>query len=394
VSASAARFVSVTLWTLSLALGAAGLVFSVLNGRDPSIVLLVFGFATVGLLLASRRPDNAIGWIFSAVGFGIALGWLAAEYAARALVERPGSLPGGLWLVWLSEAVLTPTFFLASVLLLLLFPDGRPPSPRWRVAVWAAILIAVAFTVGIAFRPGEFFSEPFTSFENPIGIHLGGLFEALAEALWAANLIGLVVAAASQIVRFRRAGPEQRAQIKWVTTVGLFAVGAILASNFAYDEGIAEDVTAVIAFVAVAGIPVATGIAIFKYHLYDIDLIIRRTLVYGVLTAGLAGLYLGIVLGLQQVFSSFTGGSDLAIAGSTLAVAALFRPARRHIQALVDRRFFRRKYDAQRTLEGFSARLRDEIDLDALGAELRGVVHRTMQPAHVSLWLRVQDGGR
>jgi hypothetical protein len=387
MSASGARIVALTLLALSLALGVAGVVFAALNGRDPSIILPIVGFASVGALLASRRPGNPIGWIFSAAGLGIALAWFAAEYATRALVEQPGSLPGGLWLAWLSDWLFAPAFYFAGVLLLLLFPTGRPLSPRWRYVVWATAVVAALLAAALSLLP-KFFSPPFDSFENPVGVDLGGLFEGLAAAMWLASLVSFVLASAALIVRFRRSGGIERQQIKWVTAVGVVALAAQLASNLAYDEGIAEDVTAVIAFVGVSAIPVATGIAIFKYHLYDIDLIIRRTLVYGVLSALLAGLYFAIVLALQAAFSSFTGGSDLAIAVSTLAVAALFRPARRRIQGIVDRRFYRRKYDAQRTLEAFGTRLRDEIDLEALSVELRQVVNETMQPAHVSLWLR------
>jgi hypothetical protein len=387
VSTSAARIAPLALWTLSLALAAAGVVFAALNGRDPSIILPILGFASVGALLVSRRPENAIGWIFSAAGLGIALAWLSAEYATRALVERPGSLPGGLWLAWLSEWLFAPAFYCAGVLLLLLFPSGRPLSPRWRYVVWATAVVAALLAAALALQP-NFFTPPFDSFENPVGVDLGGLFEGLAAATWLASLVSLVLACVALIIRFRRSGRTQRQQIKWVTTVGVFALAAQLAGNLAYDEGIAEDITAVIAFVGVSAIPVATGIAIFRYHLYDIDLIIRRTLVYGVLSVLLAGLYFGIVLALQQVFSSFAGGSDLAIAVSTLAVAALFRPVRRRIQGIVDRRFYRAKYDAHRTLESFSARLRDEVDLEVLSVELRAVVQETMQPAHVSLWLR------
>jgi hypothetical protein len=201
-------------------------------------------------------------------------------------------------------------------------------------------------------------------------------------------LLALLLAISSVIARYRSGGSVERQQLRWF----LAAVPIFVGSFFIIDS--VTEALSVLGSLGLASLAVAAGIAIFRYHLYDLELVVNRALVYGVLTAGLAGLYFGIVLALQQVFSSFAGGSDLAIAGSTLAVAALFRPARRWIQGIVDRRFYRRRYDAQRTLEAFSARLREEIDLDTLGAELRGVVQETMQPAHVSLWLRAPEARR
>ena len=196
------------------------------------------------------------------------------------------------------------------------------------------------------------------------------------------------------IVRLVRARGEERAQLKWMAFAAALLVVGFVGANFADSMGNAAQVVAdVVISLAFAGVPIAAGIAILRYRLYEIDRIVSRTLVYGLLSAGLAGLYFGIVIALQQVFGALTRGNDLAIAGSTLAVAGLFRPARRRIQAFVDRRFYRGRYDAQQTLEAFSARLRDEVDLEALTAELSAVVRTTMKPRHVSLWLRSEELG-
>jgi hypothetical protein len=271
------------------------------------------------------------------------------------------------------------------VFLLHLFPNGRFMSRRWRVVGIASGAIVVLVTVASALRPGQLNSVE--EFENPLAV-TGALADLVAVALAFEGPLALFAfggAAAAIVVRLRRSTGVERQQIKWIVyTLTLVAVG--LAATAVFPVSAAYPL--LFAMLALAATPVAAGVAILRYRLYDIDVVINRTLVYGALTAMLAGAYLGTVLLLQLVLSGLTAGSGLAVAGSTLAVAALFQPARGRIQAAVDRRFFRRKYDAVRTLERFGARLRDEIDLDALNAELRAVVAGTMQPAHVSLWLR------
>ncbi|MBA3748824.1 MAG: hypothetical protein H0W96_15230, partial [Solirubrobacterales bacterium] len=221
--------------------------------------------------------------------------------------------------------------------------------------------------------------------ENPVAVD-GALVGALTGVSVLLMYVGIFGSVASVVVRYRRAGRVQRQQIKWLATAG--AILAVVAPL----DAVLDDPLGRAAFAAttisVLMLPVAVGIAILRHRLYDIDVVINRTLVYGALTASLVAAYLGSVLLLQLALNPLTASSNLAIAGSTLAVAALFQPARRRIQAIVDRRFFRRKYDAARTLERFGAQLRDEVDLDALGEDLRAVVAETMQPAHVSLWLR------
>jgi hypothetical protein len=330
-------------------------------------------FVALGALLGYRRPANRIGWLFLAFGLVTALEFAAEEYATRALVTHPGSLPAADLACMLAFHFWHASFGLL-VFTLLLFPNGRLPSPRWR---WTAGVAALTY-IGLAIT-GVFETELLRS--DLARAH--PLFEGDAErvgtaifrALLFVNLALLAVSGASLLLRLRRSRGEERQQVK----VFVYTVTFVM---FAFPISIVVGGLAPLLFPL---IPASAAVAILRYRLYDIDVVINRTLVYGALTATLASAYLGSVLLLQLVLSP---SSDLAIAGSTLAVAALFRPARRRIQELVDRRFYRSRYDAARTLERFGARLRDEVDLDSLGGELRGVVVETMQPAHVSLWLR------
>ncbi len=345
-------------------------------------------FAAVGSIVARRRPGNPIGWLFCVVGVVLAVAVFATAYGFHALIAEPGSLPGGAYAAFVGANIWAVAFF-AGVLILLLFPTGTPPSPRWRPLVWLQGVGLLIYFVGVL--TPEMLTEPFERVENPLRIE--GAPEALGNAAtagWFILLPSILLAAAALVVRYRRSGAVERQQLKLMASTGVLFAVAFLVENFSQDtgSGVFEEVAGVLAIAALTAIPIAAGFAILRYRLYDIDLLIRRTLVYGVATVGLAGLYFGIVLALQEVFSSFAGGSDLAVAVSTLAVAALFGPARRRVQQAVDRRFYRRRYDAQRTLETFSARLRDEVDLRQLREELGRVVTETMQPAHVSLWLR------
>jgi hypothetical protein len=336
----------------------------------------VLGFAFVGALVASRQPGNAVGWIFCIGAVAFSLSGLAESYAVYTLFADPGGLlGGGETMAWVSVWVWVLGGVQLIILFPLLFPNGRLLTPRWRPVVWAAIAALVSLTVGIAFAPGPF--DDFPQVENPYGVGgaAGDLFSAMQGLGWLLLILSLIASATSLVLRFRRSRGVERLQLKWVAAASVVLVACFLL--WEVWEGMAP--------LGIVAMVVAAGIAILRHRLYDIDVVINRTLVYGALTATLAGTYAGLVLLLQLVLSP---GSDLAIAGSTLAVAALFRPARARIQAMVDRRFYRRKYDAQRTLEGFAGRLRDEVELDSLSAALRKVVAETMQPAHVSLWLR------
>ncbi|MEJ7875732.1 MAG: hypothetical protein WKF62_03655, partial [Solirubrobacterales bacterium] len=333
---------------------------------------------------AGRHPDNAIGWIFLSVGVSAGLAQLAGGYAgywtgghggSKALGELAASYGTQSWI---------PFILLPATFLLLLFPDGRLPSPRWRwIARCAALGIAGAFVSGVLL-PGPL--EDYPQLQNPYGVDTP-LIDALTGLSFLLLLVAIVGSAAALSVRFRRATGVERQQIKWLALAGA-VIATVIPIGFAGFNLWGEAVSYSLMMSSVLGLPVAAGVAILRYRLYDIDVVINRTLVYGALTATLAAVYLASVLVFQLALSGLTSDSGLAIAASTLAVAALFRPARARIQQSVDRRFFRRRYDAARTLESFSARLRDQVDLTALDAELRGVVSETLQPAHVSLWLR------
>jgi hypothetical protein len=353
----------------------------------------VAAFATVGAFVIWRRPGNAIGWVFLAIGVAVSIRVGAAQYAEYSLLVRPGSLPGGRFAVSLGEALSTTMFALLG-LALLLFPDGRLPSRRWRKLLWILGAAALFGVVGLGLRPGHFAeTEAFDTFSNPLGVGSDPEpFDALGGLSWLLVTSGLFACGVAMVRRMRRAHGIERLQLKWIAfAASLFAVGFLVISITFFVElsgSIIDPLRTAVLGLGFCMIPIAAGIAILRYRLYDIDVVINRTLVYGALTAILAGVYIGSVLLLQLALRPVTESSNLAIAGSTLAVAALFRPARTRIQAAVDRRFYRRKYDAARTLERFGTHLRDEVALDSLSAELRAVVIDTMQPAHVSLWLR------
>jgi len=380
-------------FALTMVLVPTGFVLNTIGGQDTFFIYVVFQLffaavqlttACVGAVVASRLPGNRVGWILLAIGAGLgvrqALGGWGGLGAATA-----GGLPGDDVAAWMTEWVFILVIAGGVVFLLHLFPNGRFMSRRWRLVGIASGAIVVLVTVASALRPGQLNSVE--EFENPLAV-TGALADLVAVALAFEGPLALFAfggAAAAIVVRLRRSTGVERQQIKWIVyTLTLVAVG--LAATAVFPVSAAYPL--LFAMLALAATPVAAGVAILRYRLYDIDVVINRTLVYGALTATLAGTYLGSVLLLQLVLSGVTANSGLAVAGSTLAVAALFRPARGHIQATVDRRFYRRKYDAVHTLQQFGAHLRDEVDLDTLGGELRAVVADTMQPAHVSLWLR------
>jgi len=406
---------------------------------EVGFVTLSLAYPTVGAVVASRRPKNPIGWILSAVGLVLGFQTFAAGYADYGLVAwpnpvpgaddyvlwmRPEPLPGARYMAWLASWVAVPVVTVATVLLLLLFPEGRLPSGMlmpggrledhgWRVVVWMAALGSAMVAAGVATRQGQIDTLgpslwAHVRIENPLAVG-GPLREVvgfLARIGWFLVSTSGLFAGASLISRRVLARGEERQQLKWFTyaaaltifgfptTLILVGVPAVFLFGIyppIFDMGIIVGVFGFLFF------PIAVGIGVLRYRLYDIDLLINRTLVYGVLTAILVGFYFGSIVVLQGIasvvlqvpFVVLTGQkSTLAVVASTLFIAALFDPLRRRIQSFIDRRFYRQKYDARKTLEAFSAKLRDETDLEALSDDLVRVVAETMQPVHVGLWLR------
>jgi hypothetical protein len=406
VSRRAAATVAWSSWALSLALVPVGLGFGFLAfsaplppGREPILPLiavtevLLLAYGTVGALVASRRPGNAIGWIFCAVGLALAVASAASGYADYGLYGNGDALPAPELAAWLSVWLNIVVLFVAPCLLFLLFPDGRPPSPRWRPVIWLVALTGCGIFLTLAFSPGELDQYTYPGLPNPLGIG-GDLGDVLATIENIGNgilPIAVLVTISSMIVRFRRSSGRERLQLKWVAYTAALTAASFLVS-FMLPEPVPQTLQDAVFFLGVAAfaaIPVAAGVAILRHRLYDIDVLINRTLVYGSLTLSLAAVYVGAVVSLQRLFRALTGQeSQLAVVASTLMIAALFGPLRRRVQGFIDRRFYRRKYDAAKTLEAFSTRLRDETDLETLNRDLVGVVSETVQPAHARLWLR------
>jgi hypothetical protein len=396
---SVAMFVGASVFTL-LALLAKG--ESLYGMGELAVFALFLAFPVVGTLISTRRPENAIGWVCMAAG----LCWMSIgieeQLKAYALATSGQPLTSVTYAA-LTQGLWVPPVGLLGIYMILLFPDGKLPSRRWHPLAWFAGFLMVLLVLGFAFLPGPL--EGYPGVRNPLGI------ESLA---WATDIAVFVIllfpacilaSAASLVFRYRRARCEVRQQIKWLAFAACFVgatyfcglLGQLLFAPASFQAGGPPEpmwvsVSNNLVFLSYVGIPVAVGFAVMKYRLYDIEIIINRALVYGSLTLSLAGTYLGSVVALQYAFRSITGGdSQLAVVASTLAIAALFVPLRRRIQAFIDRRFYRSKYDAARTLEAFSKRLRDETDLEALSGDLDRVVRETVQPAHVSVWLRHTD---
>jgi hypothetical protein len=385
---------------LSLALTALSLLLLILNLSYPNThlyepwldnTLTAVFYPTVGALVASSRPENPVGWLLCLYGLGTSIGYFCAEYAIYALLAEPNSLPAGEAMAWILSWVL-PILNGLTVFYILLFPTGRLPSRRWRWLGWLTVIYVVVGVILAAFSSGALLGI-LGPIQNPLGIEGFSNIYYKAVLFTMASLLTLA-AALAVFLRLRHAIGVECQQIKWFAYAAVATVSAgILAYiiprvvetplwfervGFALNNGF------------LPAIPIAIGIAILRYRLYDIDIIINRTLVYGSLTLMLALVYFGGVTSTQVVFTALTGQEEqpqLTIVVSTLLIAALFTPFRHRIQSFIDRRFYRRKYDAAKTLEAFSAKLRTETDLDALSDDLVGVVRETMQPEHVSLWL-------
>src|SRR5215216_5092244 len=384
---------------LSLALTALSvLLISLLLRSDATIYyywletsMVSVGYATVGAVVASRLPESPIGWLFCAIGLCFGVSHFSAEYAAYALLAPSPSLPGGEAFAWLTSWVWV--FGLGLIVYLdLLFPNSRLPSARWRWFARFTAIVLLPAAILAALSPGLILSS---TLNNPLGIEaLPNASKEIEAFMYALVAVG----ASSMLARLRHAGRIERQQIKWFAYATAVAISGVILKNVVYPPvGVMWVwwVGLVLTAVGVVSSPIAMGVAIFRYRLYGIDILINRTLVYGSLTATLVALYFAVVVLLQSLFVVLIGEkSTLAVVASTLVIAALFNPFRGRIQSVVDRRFYRRKYDARKTLESFSTQLRNETELKALSDDLVGVVRETMQPAHVSLWLRPYTGSK
>ena len=347
-------------------------------------------FALVGAFVLWRRPGHGFGLAVLAAGAMSGFTYGTDEYA-RYSVSTGGDLPGTLFAAWFQNWTWFLPIGLTLTFGLLLFPTGRLPSRRWRPIAWAAAIALTTFTLLLMTNPEDL--DGFRKLPNPTGVPAADTVVWIVPVAFGVIVLSAILSVASLFVRFARARGDERQQLKWVLYGAAVAIVVLLAMPvvpFDMSERAADQLFGV----CFSLLPASFAVAMLRYRLYDVDVVINRTLVYALLSAVLAGVYVGLVFAFQALLAPLTSESDLAIAASTLAVAGLFRPARSRVQAFIDKRFYRRKVDAQRTLDEFTGDLRDEVDLVSLSSRLTGVVHEAMQPAHVSLWLREQGSTR
>ena len=392
---------AIIVWALTI--GASAVAFGLVIATRDTPVPDSWGFrgaselfavtcGTVGAIVALRRPDNPIGWLFCAIGASFAVQSLINEYVLASVFVVPGGLPWTTQLGWLLSWIWVPPLGLALIFLPLLFPTGHLLSPRWRIAAVVGVVAIVSFSVAMALVPGPIQQAKFL--DNPVTIP-GVSLETYETVVYSVAIIPLALAIAlamtSLVRRFRQSPDEPRRQIKWFALAALVAgitntlyqVIAVVGASPAVVKGME-----ILVVVSLIGLPTAAGLAILRYRLFDIDRIISRTISYGLISAMLVALFLVVNLALQSALSSVTKTNSLAVAASTLLVAALFTPIRRRVHRAVDRRFDRARYDAERTTFEFSERLRDQVDLPALVDDLDGTVRDAVAPSSVDLWLR------
>jgi hypothetical protein len=356
---------------------------------DIGFPLAALTFVAVAELIGRRHPRHLVGWMFLALGLSGAILFVDQNYGLYGTVTAPGALPAAGTVLWLS----TWTWSLpeaALVVALLVFPDGRPIGPRWWSVAWAALIACALQGLADAYRTPLLLTE--LRMDTPLGTPFP------VEPLNVVSLIGtlgsfgaVLAAAGSLIIRFRRAAGIERQQLKWVAYGSGIATVAFVVGSFGYVVPEIGPLGAAVAALGTLLIPITAALAILRYRLYDVDVVIERTLVYGALSAALAATYWLLVLFLQSVLQPITAGSELAVAGSTLATLALVQPLRARIQRSVDRRFYRSRYDAARALDRFTTELATEVDLGAVRASLLAAVGETLQPTSASVWLREQQ---
>ena len=363
---------------------------------ELGFVLIILSFPLTGAAILRSQPRNRVGWLLEAIGLVWLVGAATDSYATLDVLLGSGSLPGAGVAAAVNGGIWAPGLGLTGTFLFLIYPNGRLPSRRWRPVAWLSATMVSLLTLTLLVTPGLMETSPDPTRQNPLG------WESAQDALGAALAVLLVLlpicmllCASALVVRFRRSHGIERLQLKWLAAAGAVVAVTFLGAIFVpllvgvlrpSDRALGVfDTLSLMSFLL---LPVAIAIAILKHRLYEIDVVIKRTLVYALLTATLVGVYLGGVLLLQLVLSPLTSDSDLAVAGSTLAVAGLFGPARRRIQRIVDRRFNRSRYDATATLDTFARRLRNELDVDAVGDQLQAAANQTLEPSGVSLWLR------
>jgi hypothetical protein len=361
--------------------------------------VLAVAFGAVGVLISLRVPGHRIGWLLIAIGLSAALVGFSVEYAAYGLAVRPGSLPGALVFGWLVSWAWVPFASLCSIFLPLFFPDGQLPSPRWRPVALFGVLAVILVSGSLAVLPGPIDNAPYL--DNPLGLPAERYDDILAVSYVGFLLLcaAILLSTAALVLRFRRSRGVERQQMKWLAAAAVFAALTLAGPGVLVNIVVTGQprnstikATEILTILSLATIPMATGIAILRYRLYDIDRVLSRTIAWGLVSAVLIGLFVAIVLALQGLLAPVTGGDTLAVAASTLLVAGLAQPIARRVQAAVDRRFFRARYDAGRAADNLAQRLRAEVDLDAIRRDVAGTVIDTMHPMATSLWIRRAGG--